>query len=730
MKKYYLLIFSLCFTFCSFSQSTNISTLLHNKVRKADYFFDHFAYRNALEIYLQDFKRKPDDRHVRQRIASCYFKLRDPVSAELWYSGLANEVGIGAETLFEYAEVLSMNGKYDESMHWFKEYLRVKPSDKVAIKKLAFLKDLKKYTDNEERFLISTFRFNSPYAEYGAHFFRHGLVFASSRDKDLLIKRKPSDGIFADESFHNVYYAERNDVEEWTNLAPFHTKQTASAYHEGPMAFYDNFRKCAFTQSNVNNGKAVYDSAGKVNLRIYLADVSPSGEFGEVTSFEHNDDGYSNAHPSFSREGKTIYFSSTMPSGQGASDLYYSTLNDGRWTKPVNLGDAVNTREDESFPFIANDTTLYFSSNGHGGLGGLDIYVSYKRNGQFGEPLNLGSPLNTRYDDFSFVCDSLGRTGYIASNGDGGRQDDDIYAFTAKFYFLAGEVYAINGTKDKVSGVRISAFNSNGDLIDSTQSDSNGNFTLDLPFDQDFKIRGEKTGFETLQDLPFTTRGKPYGIDSLTLPLWKQILFSRGRIFSNETEAVLPGVSVMLNNLTDGKTDTLIVNESGRYEFLLKPGKKYRIEGTKEGYIPNGFNLDTKGIVEGELLNDIVLEEIYIDKQIVLFDYGKDAIMEGSVRLLNSIVRTMLRYPRATVNIGAHSDSRGAHSFNTQLSKRRAQATRDYLLSKGISAKRMELTWFGEELILNRCSDGVECPEEEHSRNRRAEIKVQKEPID
>jgi outer membrane protein OmpA-like peptidoglycan-associated protein len=425
-----------------------------------------------------------------------------------------------------------------------------------------------------------------------------------------------------------------------------------------------------------------------------------------------------------------MYFSSTMPVGRGGADLYYATFEAGRWSEPVNVGDAVNTWGDETFPFIANDTTLYFSSTGHGGLGGMDVYVSYRRNGVFIKPMNLGRPMNSGFDDFSLVIDSLGRSGYVSSNAEGDGRHDQIFHFVAKYYFLMGEVHELNAGTKRIPGVKISAFNSNGDLIDSARSDQQGYFTLDLPFDQDFNIRGEKPGFETLSDVPFSTRGKPFGVDSLALPMWRKNLFSKGRVFSNETQSILPDAGVILRNVTDNTTDSLLVDQNGEYRFQVKPGKKYRIEATKEGYIANGFNLNTQGLLDGELLNDIVLEEIYMDKEVILFDYNKGDIKPAGAAQLNELVRTLRRFPKATINVAAHADSRGTHEYNMRLSKRRAESARDYLLSMGINKSRIHLSWFGEELVLNRCSDGVECPEEEHSKNRRAELKVQKEPID
>ena len=622
-----------------------------------------------------------------------------------------------------------MNGKYVESAHWFSEYLKQRPGDTMALRKLEFLQNVDKYATTNDRFMISSFGLNTEHSELGAHFFHDGLVYASSQDKDLFIKHKSFDALSPEESLLNLYYAELNNKGEWQSFTPFHPKRLKTNYHDGPMAFYDDFRKGAFTQSNQGKDKPVTDANGRVNLKIYFAEVAHLGEFGNVIPFEHNSDEYSNAHPSFSADGKVMYFSSTMSTGYGNSDLYYSVYENGRWTEPVNLGSEVNTREDESFPFIANDTTLYFSSNGHGTLGGLDLYVSYRRNGNFGKPINLGSPMNTRFDDFSLVCDKVGRAGYIASNREGGKGQDDIYWYTANFYLLAGRVRELSRGQEIIPGAKILAYNSNGDLIDSTRSDSDGYFTLDLPFDQDFMIRGEKEGFETLEDLAFSSRGKPYGVDSLMLPMWKLNLFARGRIFSNETQSVLPGVAVTLHDITNGTTDTLMVDESGEYRFLVRPGRKYWIEGNREGYLSNGFSLDTKGLLEGELLNDIVLEEIYIEKEVILFDYDKDDISEASARLLNRIVRTLKKFGHATVNVGAHADARGTRQYNARLSKERAEATRDYLLSRGVPASRMQLSWFGEELVLNSCSDGVECHEDDHSKNRRAEIKIQMTPI-
>ncbi len=265
--------------------------------------------------------------------------------------------------------------------------------------------------------------------------------------------------------------------------------------------------------------------------------------------------------------------------------------------------------------------------------------------------------------------------------------------------------------------------------MDSTKSDKNGYFHLDLPLDQNYSITGKKEGYDVLEDLGYSTKGLHFGVDSLLFPLWKQELFVKGKIYSNETHELLPGAVVHLKNLTDNKVDSLVVGEKGDYSFLVYPNKKYQIEVTKGGYIPDGFNLNTQDLYRGELLNDVVLEEIYIKKEVTQFDYDKYEIKPESFNQLNHIVRTLKKFPNATLNIGAYADARGTHQYNQALSDKRAEATVQYFIKMGISRKRIEAKGFGEELILNRCSDGVDCSEEEHAKNRRAELKVQKDPV-
>lgn len=725
MKSLFMFIGIVLIPVFASSQSTDISTLFLNNVKKGDLLFSYPAYRNALEAYLAAFEHNPDNDHVLEQIAICYVKLHNAKEAERYYAILMKRPDLRPELKLRFADVLLMNGKYTDAQAWLEQYLKSKPTDGVAKSKLSFLKELNKYAEDNHRFVISNCDFNTIHADFGTVYFKDGVVFCSSSDRDLFIKHKPFDAAEKGESFMHLYFVPRSITGAFGQLTPFQKEDLKSPYHEGPIAFYNDQKKIAFTESNKRGDKLIYDANGRVNLKIFFAEFLEGGKLTGHTPFVFNNDGYSTFHPSLTADGKTLFFASNSPLGKGGSDIYYSTLVNGTWSDPVNVGNTINSHEDELYPFIANDTTLYFSSNGHGTLGGIDVYVSYKRDGVFGKPINLGAPINSQYDDFSFVSDSTGRVGFYSSNRPGGKGLDDVYFYIANYYFLAGQVRELSKEQFPLANVKITVMNGNGDVIDSTMSDADGNFGLNLPFEQDFKIRGEKEGYETLDEIAFTTRNKPYGIDSLMLPMWPQRLFAKGRVISQETKKVIPGARVILKNLTDCKTEQMVIDEKGTYTFLVRPNKQYHIEADNVGYLSKGFDLNTKGLIEGDLLNDIVLEEAYAEKEVTYFAFDKSELTVESRSTLDAFATRALNQPATFISISGHADARGNSKYNLNLSIKRANAVVQYLVSKGIDKSRIQPKGYGETMLVNKCSDGVVCPEEDHSKNRRAEVKIQ-----
>jgi outer membrane protein OmpA-like peptidoglycan-associated protein/tetratricopeptide (TPR) repeat protein len=710
------------------SQSTNVSTLLYPLQKKGDHFFNLFAYRLALENYLAANEKNKDNAYVKERIADCYTKLNDPASAEQWLEELVGDQSVRSEVKFKYAEVLLRNGRNDQSISWFQEYLKDKPNDSLARRKVEFLNQMTEDPHKETRFRVSpVYNVNTKHSEYGANYYQKGIVFASSRDTDFLIRHEPVDGIYADESLLNVFYAVPGMNGEGTKPEPFYKSRLKTIFHEGPIAFYDNDTRCAFTQSNMKKGRGVRGNSGNVALQIYFADVSPTGELRNIVPFSFNDPQYSNAHPAFSPDGKFMFFTSTRESGYGGSDIYYSELVGNAWSYPVNIGYEVNTRLDESFPFMTNDSTLYFTSNGHGTWGGLDIFVSYKRNGKFTKPVNIGFPINTRFDDFSMIVDSSGRAGYFASNRPSGDGLDDIYNFQTLYYTVTGTVRELMTTSPVISNARITVWDEGDKIVDTLSTDASGSFQLKLPFDRNFTLESSKYGYKTPDKFSLTTKGKPLGFDSVELFLSRHKLFAKGKIYNEGTQTPLEDAIVVLKNTSDYRVDSIVTGKDAGYSFALIPNKVYQLEVTKKGFIANGFKLNTRNLSEGDLLNDVVLEETYLEKELVLFEYNDSKLTENSRNQLGALLKRMKQYEqKVKVYIWAHADSRGSAEYNLELSNKRANSISEYLIKNGVARENINAVGFGEELVLNKCSDGVDCPDEDHALSRRVEIKVEK----
>lgn len=709
----------------SFCQSTNISTFLLDNKRKADHLYALRAYRNALPIYHRMVEKNQSVTYAKEQIAECYLRLNDLPAAEQAFESLLKEPEVSAQSKLKYAQLLCVSKRYDEAIDMLAS-IHKKGADSIMIQRhIAFLKNIKKQIHDDDLFSIQQARaLNSPYSDFGATYYKDEIVFASTRDNDLFVKRKSISSSYPEEVLAHLYSADKSA----TGGVSFFKKETFKAdLHDGPITFYNHGRKAAITSSSLRGKNPTKSAKGITHVKLYLADIGPLGNFVDIAPFPFNSEDYSVGHATFTKNGQRIYFAANYPNGFGGSDIYYSDFVNNEWSPFVNAGPAINTAGDELYPFLVNDTTFYFATNGHGGFGGLDLYTAKLKHGKFKVVRNLGYPANSSYDDFALTTDSLGRIGFVTSNRLSGAGSDDIYNFQANYIFLEGSTRELDSINKIIPEALIVMKDDHGLVIDSVRSDEFGSFQLKLPFDKNLTLTATKKGYTTLNDIGISTIGQPFGIDSLLLPLEKQkYIIAKGKIYSNETEAPLPNAILLLRDLDSGRVDTVVLGNNGEYMFKVLPDHKYRIEATKEGFIPNGFDLNTQNIKKPELLNDIVVEEVYVEKAITYFDYDKYAVKPEWKKDLNKILRTLKRYPETTLHIGAHADSRGTKEYNQGLSERRAQATVDYFVANGIDKARITAVGFGEELILNHCSEGVVCSEEDHSKNRRAELKVQR----
>jgi outer membrane protein OmpA-like peptidoglycan-associated protein len=721
-------LFTLFFCLASvlvMAQSTNVGTFLFDAVRKADHYFDQFAYRNAQTLYLRVLDKNPYDLYARQKVGECYKRLMEYEKAAAWYQEMIVEYDAGYTTYLPYAEVLTTLGRIEEAITYYQKYLESQPESIRAKSRLAFLENIDFYLRDSVLYEIRDAGINTPQSEFGAGFyFNNQLIFVSNRDADFLVKHKSMDQITEEESLFNFFIADAGTNKNYANARLMQTFNAQSRFHDGPFSLYNYGTKVAFTRTSMAGKKPDRDIDGRANLKIFFADIE-NGILTNMEEFPHNLDGYSNGHPSVTPDGTAMYYASTSPFGLGKSDIYVSyKLSNGRWTEPENLGPEVNTDGEELYPHFLNDSTLLFASTGHGGFGGLDIFMSMKRNGKFTKPFNLGYPLNSSYDDFSLVFDASGRYGAFSSNRPKGKGQDDIYIIEAGYYSLAGTVIQ-EVTGQILPRAKVDVFDSLGAPVATTLSDGDGNFFVDLPFDGNYRILASKDGYYQHDSLRYSTYRLPIGMDSIRLPLREHNLFSSGIVYSHELHESIPDAFVIFKNLTEWRADTVFTDPQGRYRQRLIPNRRYNVASYKQGFLKDDFNLNTRNLVKGELKNDFVLEMEYHDKRILQFDFDKALIKAEALADLEESVRILKEMPEATVIVSAFADATGTKEYNKSLSVRRLKAVVDYLTKNGISSRRIEGHAFGEDLLLNHCSDGVECDEDDHAINRRAEVKIQ-----
>lgn len=445
-----------------------------------------------------------------------------------WYGELCKENNIKPEWALYYAEALANKEKYEQSEQWYRKFLSMRPSDRRAD---AFSKaNLDAFSTNAGEYRVVYSNINTDDSEYSPMYYKNGLIFVSNRQqknryvfqwdrtsfsdlyiakdlKDIIgvnpdsakqeaIKRKArysSGEINTERSLLSLFSSSTSEQEEGHEPVLLRSK-VRSSYHEGPTALLPE-GSLMFTRNNFVGGRASKSKSGINKLKLYTA--SGPG-WNKITSFPYNNNEYSTGHPTVSADGNILIFSSDMPRGFGGTDLYYCvrTGEGKKWGRPVNLGPKVNTEGNEQFPYLHKNGKLYFSSTGHPGLGGLDIFeVVFKDLKTVGMLKNLGIDINSPADDFGFIMDDESKTGFFSSNR---RGNDDIYQFTKLTYTvkLKGVVTDAD-TNLPIIGSKV-IMRHNG-IVDTLSTNLKGEFGRTLAKETDYELSGNKMSYVSKQ---------------------------------------------------------------------------------------------------------------------------------------------------------------------------------------------------------------------------------------
>lgn len=713
--------------------------------KKADQLYNELSYIQAADYYKSLVKTDSPTEINMRRLAECYFKIYDFEKAEQAYKNLNTKFAstITENDLINYLQCLKYNQKYTEVQLVLKQ-IEQKRKDNIILKHHTnnqnYVKDLKE--DSAAYKVTNVETLNTENSEFSPVFFNknQAVLFASNRRNTSGRNKTFS---WDDSYFIDVYTSEKKDSLKFTSTTTM-AKTVSSLYHDGPASLSADEKTVYLTKSNIITKKVKGALVNVVNLKLYILTKDKDGKLSEPVSFPYNSDDYSLGHATVTKDGSRMYFVSDMPGGLGQTDLYLSENVNGQWQKPENLGQAINTEGREMFPYVHEDGTLFFSTDGRAGLGGLDLYFTVPAMDAYFEPQSLGYPMNSNYDDFGFALNEDLKTGYFSSNRAGGKGKDDIYFFRAKEPLMGVTLSGIvfdESNKEKINNAWVYLLDKNKLVIDSAKVNDKAEFSFVIndPSKEYFVGAKERIKYYDrlipLGKLQTGDNKKDIGL----FPKYKLI----DQITDAKTKAPVEGVKTTLIDKATNQPKTYITDATGTFTDIIK-GKKtgdklqFSIKYEKEGYITVEKNYDITLDVNTVIDLKETMQKLEIGADIakviqvnpIYFDLGKSNIRKDAATELDKIVKVMQENPTMTIELGSHTDCRSTKAYNMSLSDKRAKASAAYIVSKGIAKNRIVGKGYGESKLINGCEcEGTvksTCSEEEHQANRRTEFLITK----
>jgi outer membrane protein OmpA-like peptidoglycan-associated protein/tetratricopeptide (TPR) repeat protein len=467
----------------------------------ADKKYEQYDYINAIKTYERIAKKGYKSEEMFKKLGNSYYFNAELELAGKWYDELFSMTqDVEPEYFYRYSHTLKVTGHYakaDEMLLKFSEKSGADSRAKLFKTNRNYLSEIKA---NSGRYKIEDAGINTKYSEYGGAYYGNKLIFTSARDTGFLFQRKHK---WSNQYFTKLYATEM--VTDTTLGTPVKfANKIRIPFHEATPIFTKDGQTMYFTQNNYLKGKKGENAKKITFFKIYKAKLIDK-EWSNVEELPFDSDNYSVGHPALSPDEKTLYFASDMPGTKGQSDIFKCTIDeDGNYGIPENLGSKINTEGRESFPFISEENELYFASDGHPGLGGLDIFVvEIAKDGSYKKIKNIGEPANSSDDDFGFLINSETRRGFLTSNREGGKGSDDIYQFLeTKSLRCNQELYGIVTDLESgniLSNAKVSLFDAKFKLLTTYLSDINGHYNFEVDCENDYYIRAEKVEYTTFE---------------------------------------------------------------------------------------------------------------------------------------------------------------------------------------------------------------------------------------
>ncbi|MBP2833995.1 OmpA family protein [Aquimarina sp. U1-2] len=480
--------------------------------KRADSYFEKMWYVEAAREYEAAIEEGDNSKEVLQKVGDAYYFNTNMEEAHRWYDILISEYSedVDAEYLLKYAHALQGIGDHRSAKKWMKIFSKKANSNDPRSQKFSQNSlTVEDVLNLEPQFTLKNLKINTELSDFGPMYYKDDLVYSSAVDTSNYHTRVYH---WNEQPYLNLLLGKINESQTEVTFIQEFSKALNTKYHEATLAFSPDQKTVYFTRNNYN-GKLIRDEEGINHLKLYMAEAVEDS-YGNVSwtnikELPFNSDDYSVGHPTVSEDGTKLYFISDMPGSIGSTDIFVVDILEGqKFSKPRNLGPVVNTYGREMFPYIT-DKALYFASDGHLGLGGLDVFES-KLAETFSIPVNLGSPLNSNLDDFGYIVEEDTNKGFVCSNRKSGKGDDDIYSFERTPIEVCNQkikgVITDATSQEPISQVEVKLVSSNDEVLEVTRSADNGQFTFNYSIncDTSYRLITEKIGYKP-KTVPFTS---------------------------------------------------------------------------------------------------------------------------------------------------------------------------------------------------------------------------------
>ncbi len=644
-------------------------------VNKGNNYFKKAEYYQALQLYLEaqnDGEKLDSD--VLIKVGKCYYELNNIERALTTLIEVEDKLSTKEDYLI-YAQVYHRSGLYAKedrgAIFWYEKALKAGANPVQVNELIKSCEWAAAHIDNEPYRVNPSPIFTSGQS-FGIQYYKNGVVYSSASEEGS--KNVDRQG----KSFLNLYYSDL--VNDEIQDGRLFSKSLVSPYHIGAISFTSDFRTMYFT-------KVVRVKGGQSRLKLFKVNYE-GNDWGKEIELPFINDNYDYGHPAVSPDDKFLYFVSNMEGGKGGKDIYrVERLRGGMYGKVKNLGPEVNTYGDEVFPFVSKDNVLYFSSDGHYGFGGLDIFRADYIDGSWKNVNNMLMPFNSVADDFAYVVNPKNaEKGFLSSSR---TETGDDVIFTVEFIGQEEEPIA----------------------------------EIELP---------EKGDEIVLQDLP---EEKPIVQEETKVDLSAYPGVFSAKVKSTYNNLAAKGVKVdIIDDVTGKVIASGISDDKGVFNIVIpdeyrKEGQEFELVFSKDGEfnskrmilnIMELADLNSNGLSLTPIFNDEVLDDI---SGMVLYYVGME-LTEESKKTLDRLATYLQSNPQIVVKLNSHTDARGSKLDNLFNSQRMGEKVEGMLMKKGVDGESTIPRGYGERYIVNKCKRGVLCSNKEQLKNRRIEVVV------